>query len=108
MPITMRTKTMTAIWGAMIMTVIATPSIWAAKKDKTAPQTQLTEVGGKLEARYSGQLKALQVEIPKAVPAVGEQKKAAYLKAREEEKTAEPKANAAQAALDKSKGHTGL
>jgi len=80
----MKTKTMTAICGAMIITTIATPSIWAAGKD-AAPETQLPEAAQKLEALYAGQLEALQAEISKALPAVDAQKNAAYLKTREAE-----------------------
>ena len=74
----MRAKTMTGICGVLIAAAIATPSAWAASK-KAAPETPLTEAGQRLEARYSGQLKALQAEITKAVPAVDEQKKALFV-----------------------------
>ena len=96
----MRAKTMAGLCGALIAAAIATPSAWAARK-KAAPQTPLTGAGQKLEARYSGQLKALQAAIAKAVPAVDEQKKAAYLKAREAEKAAEAEVKAAQERLGK-------
>ncbi|MBM4042180.1 MAG: hypothetical protein FJ290_27095, partial [Planctomycetes bacterium] len=46
-------------------------------------------------------LTALQAEIAKAVPVVDEQKKSAYLKAREAEKAAEAALNAARQSLDK-------
>ncbi|MDA1141167.1 MAG: hypothetical protein O3B01_21590 [Planctomycetota bacterium] len=91
----MRAKTMTAIWVTMIVAVIAPPDVWAAKQN-AVPETPLTEAGRKLEAGYSGQLKALQEELTRAVPAMDEQKKSAYLKAREAEKAAEAEANAAQ------------
>jgi len=91
---------MTAISGALIAAVIATPNVWAAGK-KAAPATPLTEAGQKLEAHYAGQLKALQAELTKAVPVVDENRKAAYLKAREAEKAAEAEVNAAKKRLGK-------
>jgi len=91
---------MTGICGVLIAAAIATSSAWAARK-KAAPETPLTEAGQKLEARYAGQLKALQAAIAKAVPAVDAQKKAAYLKAREAEKAAEAEVKAAQERLGK-------
>ena len=96
----MSAKTMTGICGVLIAAAIATSSAWAARK-KAAPETPLTEAGQKLEARYAGQLKALQAAIAKAVPAVDAQKKAAYLKAREAEKAAEAEVKAAQERLGK-------
>jgi hypothetical protein len=79
----------------LIATAVGTSSVWAARK-KAAPQPPLSGAGQKLEARYAEQLKALQEEISKAVPAVDEQKKAAYLEARAAEKAAEAKLAAAQ------------
>jgi len=72
------------------------------------PETPLTADGEKLLAKYSEMLAALQAEIAKAVPAVDEQKKAAYLKAREAEKAAEAALNKAQQSLDSIQGAQGL
>ena len=91
---------MTGICGVMIAVTIGTSSVWAAKK-KAAPETPLTESGQKLQERYAAMLTELQAEISKAVPAVDEQKKAAYLKAREAEKAAEAEVKAAQQRLGK-------
>ena len=96
----MRAKTITGICGVLIAAAIATPSAWAGSK-KAAPETPLTEGGQKLEARYAEQLKALQAEISKALPAVDEQKRAAYLKACEAEKAAEAEVKAAEMRLGK-------
>ena len=85
---------------ALIAMAIGTSSVWAAK-EKAAPETPLTEAGQKLLERYAGMLTELQAEISKAVPTVDEQKKAAYLKAREAEKAAEAEVKAAQQRLGK-------
>jgi len=103
----MRAKMMTGICGALIAMAIGASSVWAAK-EKAAAETPLTEAGQKLLERYTGMLTELKAEISKAVPAVDEQKKSAYLKAREAEKAAEARANAAQAALNKNRGARGL
>jgi len=96
----MRTKTMTGICVALIAMAIGTSSVWAAK-EKATPETPLTEAGQKLLDRYTGMLTELQAEISKAVPAVDEQKKAAYSKVREAEKAAEVELKAAQERLGK-------
>jgi hypothetical protein len=96
----MRTKTMTGISVALVAMAIGAPSAWAAKTN-TAPQTQLSQAGQELLGRYTGMFEELQTEISKAVPTVDEQKKAAYLKAREVEKSAEAQVNAAQQNLGK-------
>jgi hypothetical protein len=103
----MRAKTMTGICGALIAMAIGASSVSAAK-GKAAAETPLTEAGQKLLERYTGMLTELKAEISKAVPAVDEQKKSAYRKAREAEKAAEARANAAQAALNKNRGAVGL
>jgi predicted nucleic acid-binding Zn-ribbon protein len=73
----------------------------AATVSAAAPETPLTAAGQQLEARYADQLKALQAEIAREVPAVGEAKKAAYLAAREAISKAEIAVNAAQQSLAK-------
>jgi len=78
---------MTAICGVVIAVAIGASSVWAAKK-KAASETPLTESGKKLEARYAGQLQAVQAEIVKGLPGVDEQRKAAFLKAHQEEAAA--------------------
>jgi len=102
----MRTKTTTVICAALIAMAIGVSSAWAAKE--ATPETPLTGAGQKLLERYTGILTELQADISDAVPAVDEQEKAAYLKAREAEKTAEARVNAAQAELNENRGHMGL
>jgi len=96
----MRAETRVAICGALIAMAIGASSVWAAKK-KAAPQTPLTEAGQRLQERYTGMLTALRAKIAKAVPTLDEQKKSAYLKAREAEKAAEVEMKAAQKRLGK-------
>lgn len=96
----MRANAKRGICGALIAVAIGASSVWAAKPP--APrEVELSAAGQRLFARYSDQLKALQAEITAALPAVDEQRKAAYLKAREAVKAAEAGVNAAQAALNK-------
>ena len=63
----MSTNSMTAIGRALIALVIGTSSVWAAKPN-TVPQTPLTEVGKKLETRYSDQQDQLRTELAAKIP----------------------------------------
>jgi len=92
----MKTRTMGSVLAAMIATVIGASSGWAAP-------VPLTPAGHKLEARYADQLKTLKAEITEALPTLDKQKESACSKARDAEKAAEARANAAQAALGKIK-----
>jgi len=74
-------------------------SVWAARKKEPPPP--LTEAGQKLLERYTGTLTELRGELSKAVPALDEQNKAAYLKAHEAEKAAEAEVKAAEKQLGK-------
>ena len=58
------------------------------------PETPLTAAGEKFLGRYSEMLTALRAEIGKALPAIGEKEKDAFLKARAASKAAEAAANA--------------
>lgn len=60
----------------------------AAKKQEVPPAVSLTEAGSKLEAKYSGMLDALQKDIVQALPKIDEQRKAAFLKAYQDESAA--------------------
>ena len=80
----------------------------AGKGQKPELATKLTVAGEKLQRRYADMLAALQAEISQALPAVDEQKKTAYLKAREAEKAAEAEANTKQATLNANRGAAGL
>lgn len=79
---------------------------WAAPQ--AAPATPLTPNGQKLEAGYAAQSQALQAELAKAVPAIDEAGKAAFLSAREAVKKASAGVVAAQQPLDRIAGATGL
>ncbi|MFO7821068.1 MAG: hypothetical protein R6V56_03285 [Lentisphaeria bacterium] len=96
-----QTQTMKRIVLGLVAMAIGTSNIWAAK-------TQLTETGKKLEARYTEQLQTLKTAIEKALPEVDEQRKAAYLKAREAEKVATKNLKAAKAAFGELKKAKGL
>ena len=84
----MKSKTMIGICAAMVAMAVGTSSVWAARRKAPVPQVELTAVGQKLLASYSGQLKALQADIAKALPKVPEQQKAAFLKAYQAEASA--------------------
>jgi hypothetical protein len=68
----------------------------------------LTEVGEQLHARYAAELATLQKELATFIPAVAEQKKAAFQVAREAVKQATAAAQAAKQPLDKIKTAQGL
>jgi hypothetical protein len=65
----------------------AEPVVGQAKK-KEAPTVPLTESGEKLLAKYSEMLKILQGEVTKGLPKIDEEKRAAFLKASQEEMAA--------------------
>jgi len=88
----MKTTTMTAICGAIIVSATITPGSHAAPAEAAA-QAPANDAVAPLEAGYSTRLEALRAEISKAIPAAAEGKKATYTTAREAEK-------AAKAALD--------
>ncbi len=70
---------------AILIAFAFTTPMALAKRGNKAPQIQLTEVGENLEAQYSDQLKLMQSEIVKAVPALNKSKIAAYQKSRQAE-----------------------
>jgi len=98
--------TIVYILTAMVIGLLSNAS--AARKQKAEPVVPLTATGEKLLAEYTKMLTGLRADIEKALPKIDEQKKAAYLKAREAEKAAEAHANATQEALNKNRGHVGL
>jgi len=97
----MITKATTSICVGLIAMAVGASSVWAAKQQ--APEVELNFAGRKLSERYAGMLAELRAEIVKAVPAVDEQKKSAYLKAREVGTAAYAKVKAAQQRLDKAR-----
>jgi len=90
---------MTGIRVTLIALVIGTSSGWAAQQP--APEVKLWAAGQVLLERYAGMLAELEAEITKAVPALDEREKSAYLKAREAENPAYAAVKAAQQRLDK-------
>jgi hypothetical protein len=80
----------------LVATAIGTSVALAAKKNPKTPEVPLTETGQKLEARYVGQLETLKAEIVKALPAVDEVKKDAFMNSRVAEVAAEAQVEAAQ------------
>ena len=59
---TMKTTKLTAICGAMLVTALATSDLTAAPK-KAEPEKTLSAAGQKLEARYTGQIETLAVDL---------------------------------------------
>ena len=84
----------------MAVMTIGIPHGWAAKKAEPE-KAPLTAAGQNLEARYAGQLKGLQAEIGKALPAPGDRQNEALQMARDAVKKAQAEADAAQQALEK-------
>lgn len=78
----------------LVASAIGSSNSLAAKKQKE--QTALTQSGKTLEAQYSNQLKVLKAEISKVLPTVNSQKRAAFIKAREDEITATAEIKKAQ------------
>jgi len=101
----MKAETRIVICGALIAMVIGASGVWAAQQP-AAQEVALNAAGQKLLARYSDQLKALQAEIEKALPKVDEKRKAAFLKAYQDEAAATAaELNALRAQDRKPAGH---
>jgi hypothetical protein len=104
----MNRRTLFGVVCVLAVTLTGVANVSAAKGKKAEPETPLTAAGEKLQARYSEMLTALQAEIAKALPAVDEQKKSAYLKTREAELAAAAELAKRQKALDTCRGAAGL
>ena len=76
---------------------ISTEGARAAKPQEVP--VELTQAGKALEAGYAEQLETLKAGLIKALPAVNQQKKSSFLKAREDEITATKAIEAAQAKM---------
>lgn len=100
----MNTKNTLAIGCLLAATLLALSGPAAGQGQKTTPATTLTPAGEKLAARYAETLAALQAEIEKSLPQIDEQKKAAYTKGCEDQKTATARLKAAQDQIDKKLG----
>jgi hypothetical protein len=92
----MNTKAIPSIVMMLVATAIGTSSALAEREKQETPEVPMAETGQELETRYAGQLEALKADIVGGLPAVNEQKKAAFLKAREAEVAAEAGEKAAQ------------
>ena len=88
---TMKTTRMLAI-GFLLAVLAADVALSAV-----VPETPLTAAGQKLEAGYAAQIQTLKAEIKKAVPQIDEQKKAAFLEAAKDSKSAAAQDKASKA-----------
>jgi len=84
-----------------LLTAMALGFSCASAATRAETEAPLTQAGEKLLTRYAAMLTALRAEIAKALPVVDEQRKSAYLKAREAERAAQALVNAAQQSLHK-------
>jgi hypothetical protein len=90
----MRMKTITCVALAMLVMAIGGTSAWAA------PEAPLSDAGQKLSQRYAQMLADLKAELVRAIPDLSDQKRAAYVNAREAEKAAKAELEASQSRLD--------
>ncbi len=88
----MKTRISKAIGFALIAATMGTVGGWA---DGARAEDPPAEAVARLEARYAGMLRTLRAEIEAALPEVDEQKRAAYLQAREAEAAAKERLNEA-------------
>ena len=95
---------LTRNWGLQIAMAIGQACTGMAADKAAAVEIPLTGAGQMSEAQYAEQLKALQADIGKVVPAASDQSKTDVMKAREEVKKALAEVNAAQQSLDKIQG----
>ncbi len=99
----MGTKVVASCCVVLVALTIGSPSASAGRRNnkKLAPVTPLSEAGQKLLGRYTNMLTKVKSEISNALPTLDKGKKAAYLKAREDEKAAVAKVKAANQSLKK-------
>lgn len=79
----MNKKLLFAAVSLLVAVALGAFPVSAAGKKNVVPPVVLTDVGNQLFAQFSETLKGLQAEISAAIPAIDEQKKAAFLRARE-------------------------
>src|SRR5512147_3241658 len=96
----MKQRTQYIVRGLALGICIAVAAGTPFAAPKAAPPAALTPTGEKLQAQYAAALAELQAEIAKSLPAVSEQQKAAFLKARDAVKAATAVAAAAQQPLN--------
>ncbi len=85
----------------VVFFAFAAMALWSSSYGAPPATAPLTEAGEKLQARYGVMLSELKAEIGNAVPAVDEQKKSAFMAAREVVKKTKAAVVAAQQPLDK-------
>jgi hypothetical protein len=96
----MNSKTIAAILTALATTAGGTAKAWAQRGKPAVPQIELNEAGDALERSYAAELQRLNRELTAALPNISAREKDGYLKARQDEKTAE----AAIAVAEKRRG----
>lgn len=95
-------KIFALIVGALVAITADLPNASAAKaKSSAESQTQLSEAGKQLEAKYAAMLATLKSEISKELPKLDDQKKIALQNAREALKKAEAAASSTQEPMAK-------
>lgn len=87
---------------------IAFASAHAFAKPQAAPTPALSAEGQQLEASFTARLESLKADLAKAIPAIDESLKAAYLASREEITKAKAGVVAAQQPIDKIGAAAGL
>jgi hypothetical protein len=97
---TMNSKTIAAILTALATTAGGTANARAQRGKPAVPQIELNEAGDTLERSYAAELQRLNRELTAALPNISAREKDGYLKARQDEKTAE----AAIAVAEKRRG----
>ncbi|MEJ6641687.1 MAG: hypothetical protein QNL33_00385 [Akkermansiaceae bacterium] len=93
----MRRHKLMSLLVTLAASAISTEGARAAKPQEVP--VELTQAGKALEAGYAEQLETLKAGLIKALPAVNQQKKSSFLKAREDEITATKAIEAAQAKM---------
>ena len=84
----MKSKAIVEMTAWVVAITMGVANVSAAAKKIEVPETPLTAQGEKLLLTYADMLKTAQAEVTKALPAMDEQKKAAFLKAYQTEAAA--------------------
>jgi hypothetical protein len=84
----MKSKAIVEMTAWVVAITMGVANVSAAAKKIEVPEAPLTAQGEKLLSTYADMLKTAQAEVTKALPAMDEQKKAAFLKAYQTEAAA--------------------
>jgi len=84
----MKSKAIVEMTACIVAITMGVANVSAAAKKIEVPEAPLTAQGEKLLSTYADMLKTVQAEVTKALPAMDEQKKAAFLKAYQTEAAA--------------------